>query len=133
MAMTEEERNLASNGAPQSKAKSTRKPRTASTTEDQSNALVTRIKGAHLANQNELTMQAVELADTVSDQVIEQVAPLIGLNIVEKLPSAIAKGGSLTTAFLRSTVTTGMQIENVFETEAELDDPLYKALMLTGA
>ena len=116
----------------------TKQPRTsgkkATPTDEQANTLVSRVDKARLKAQSEYVQQAIDIADAVSDQVMGLATPLIGLSIAEKSHDAIAKGGKMATAFLLSTVTTGMQIENVLEATLEdSQDPLYQALLLTGA
>ena len=106
----------------------------ATPTDEQANTLVSRVDKARLKAQSEYVQQAIDIADAVSDQVMDMATPLIGLSIAEKSHSAISKGGKMAAAFLRSTVTTGMQIENVLEaTLQDSQDPLYQALLLTGA
>lgn len=106
--------------------------RKATPTDEQANTLVSRVDKARLKAQAEYVQQAIEIADAVSDQVMDMATPLIGLSIAEKSGNAIAKGGKTAIAFLRSTVTTGMQIENVLEATLDSEDPLYQALLLTA-
>ena len=114
-------------------ARSPRKGQKATPTESQTNSIVSRIDDARKLTQSTQIEQAQEYADTVTDQITALAAPLIGLGIVEKGVESMRGGGKMAVAFLLSTTSTGIEIENAFaQTSNTLSDPLAQAL-LTGS
>lgn len=127
---TEEVRGTASKTG--QAARSARQRQKATPTEDQTKTIVHRVDEARRLTQSTQIEQAQEYADTVTDQIAALATPLIGLGLVEKGIDSMRGGGKMATAFLLSTTSTGIEIENVFaQTSNTLSDPLAQAL-LTG-
>jgi hypothetical protein len=91
-------------------------------------------KGSKATPTEEQTKSIVSrIDDTVTDQITSLATPLIGLGLVEKGIDSMRGGGKMAVAFLLSTNSTGIEIENVFaQTSNTLLDPLAQAL-LTGS
>lgn len=113
--------------------RSTRNRQKATPTDSETNSIVSRIDEARKLTQSTQIEQAKDYANTVTDQITALATPLIGLGLVEKGIDSMRGGGKMATAFLLSTTSTGIEIENAFaQTSNTLSDPLAQAL-LTGS
>jgi hypothetical protein len=120
-------------GSASKATRAARKGSKATPTEEQTKSIVSRIDDARKLTQSTQIEQAQEYADTVTDQITSLATPLIGLGLVEKGIDSMRGGGKMAVAFLLSTNSTGIEIENVFaQTSNTLLDPLAQAL-LTGS
>lgn len=98
--------------------------KTKDTSQEQKDAIVTRISEARNNIQAAQIQQAKEYADAVTDPVVALATPLIGLRIVEKGVNALNNGGKSATDFLRSMPSTGITLKEDSISMIGMEDPL---------
>jgi len=101
-------------------------------TEEQNLTLVERLNNGRTAVQQAQAQQVTEFADAITNNMIDLAGPTIALQLIEKSPQAIEKGGNYLKAFFHSIPTSGMPIETVFEDTSSLtmEDPFFATLQL---
>ena len=101
-------------------------------TEEQNLSLVERLNNGRTAVQSAQARQVTEFADAITNNMIDLAGPTIALQMIEKIPEAIEKGGDYLKAFLHSIPTTGMPVETVFGDTSSLtmEDPFFATLQL---